>query len=270
MKRKKFKMPEGDFREIPHAILTQMGVRGKGGIIGDLHIPYQDHTACSTAINYLIDKKHTDYLIINGDLLDFYMLSTWEKDPTKRNFSKELELYHNTLLQLSSVFKTIVYKLGNHEERYIRYMRRNAKELLGVKRFNLESLLTKNDDGHNIIKNLKMVDENRVIHAGRLNIIHGHEYKFAIQNPVNPARGLFLRSKANTLCNHFHQTSHHSEANIRGTNTACWSIGCLCILDPDYAPINKWNHGFALLDFGRKGDMFNVQNKTIIKRRDVV
>jgi hypothetical protein len=47
---------------------------------------------------------------------------------------------------------------------------------------------------------------------------------------------------------HHHQTSEHTETNMNGEITTTYSVGCLCELHPAYLPINKWNHGFAIVD----------------------
>ena len=44
---------------------------------------------------------------------------------------------------------------------------------------------------------------------------------------------------------------------------ACWSTGCLCDLHPRYMPLNKWNHGFAIVDLDTAGG-FSVRNFRII------
>jgi hypothetical protein len=99
---------------------------------------------------------------------------------------------------------------------------------------------------------------------GSLNVIHGHEFGQSFFNPVNPARGLFLRAKTSTLAGHNHQTSSHHENNLNGKPTACFSMGCLCDLSPEYRPFagTKWNHGFAIVDLD--GETFRVHNHRII------
>ena len=99
--------------------------------------------------------------------------------------------------------------------------------------------------------------------AGDLNIIHGHEFGGSVFSPVNIARGLFLRGKVSAMQGHNHQSSEHSESNMNGELTTTWSLGCLCELHPAYLPINKWNHGFAIVDID--GQNFEVRNKRIHK-----
>jgi predicted phosphodiesterase len=253
MKHERFEMPASDAKPIRAATLN---LQGNGLIAGDWHVPYHDKAACEIAVNHAIEKGHTDWLLINGDFLDCYQLSRWERDPRRRGFSGELEIAKAVLKDLAKVFKRLIYKEGNHETRYERYLKIKAAELLGVKEFRLRRLLKLKTLGY------EYVSSNRVIQIGKLNVLHGHEYAFAISNPVNPARGLFLRAKASAICSHFHQTSQHTEADIRRSPTSCWSIGALCDLSPEYAPLNKWNHGFALASVS--GEEYQVENCRII------
>ena len=38
-----------------------------------------------------------------------------------------------------------------------------------------------------------------------------------------------------------------------------WSTGCLCDLTPEYARLNRWNHGAAHVEISNGGD-FHVTN----------
>ncbi len=133
-------------------------------------------------------------------------------------------------------------------------MRVKAPELLGVPDFEIKALLNLRDG--------ELVKDKRPIRLGDLNVLHGHEYKYAISNPVNPARGMFLKAKAYVICGHFHQTSSHSARTVEQQNLGAWSTGCLCDIHPDYSPMNDWNHGFAFVEVFANGK-FKVENKFI-------
>lgn len=226
-------------------------------IIGDLHIPYHNRAAVVSALRY--GKEHrADTILLNGDIADFFSVSFWEKDPRKRNFKDELEKTRKFLASLRAGFPKarIVYKIGNHEERWERYMRVKAPEMLGVEEFEYRSIL--HLDQHNI----ELVEEKRPVRLGQLNVLHGHEYRFAISNPVNPARGLFLKAKAYAACNHFHQMSSHSDKTVEEKKIATWSIGCLCDMHPEYAPMNNWSLGFAFVKVEEDGK-FHFDNKLV-------
>jgi hypothetical protein len=51
-----------------------------------------------------------------------------------------------------------------------------------------------------------------------------------------------------------------------GRETTCWSTGCLCDLRPEYARINKFNHGFASVQVYGDGQ-FDVHNFRIANGR---
>jgi len=227
-------------------------------VISDLHIPYHDKTAVVAALKWGADNS-IDTILLNGDISDCFACSFWEKDPRKREFAVELQTVHSFLDTLKNAFPKarIIYKQGNHEERYDRYMRVKAPELLSVAQFDPIEILGLNKLG------IEWVAEKRPIRLGKLNTIHGHEHNFAISNPVNPARGFFLRAKTHCLGGHFHQKSEHSEKNLEEKVISTWSTGCLCDLHPDYRPINPWCHGFAFVEVFDKGE-FNVRNFKIL------
>lgn len=230
-------------------------------VFGDVHLPFHDKQALETAIAHG-KKRGVDIVICNGDTHDFFAISRWEKDPRLRNFPKELELGRDFYAYIKAQFPKarIVTKQGNHEERLIAYMRLKAPELLGIEALEFEELLGLSARG------IEYVQDKRPILLGDLTLLHGHEYRFAIANPVNPARGLFLRTKAYAMCNHFHQSSYHSENTVRGRRLAAWSIGCLCDLNPEYLPLNNWSHGFAVVEAYKDGK-FNVDHKVISNGR---
>lgn len=239
----------------PHAISAPANVL----ILSDLHIPFADRTAVRAVFGWA-RKRKISHIILNGDIADFYAVSRWETDPEKRNFAEEISAIRTFLAGLRHTFPKakIVYKLGNHEERYERFLRQKAPELLGCDVFSLGNVLRLERLG------IQTVSDKRPIRLGRLlTVIHGHEYSFQISNPVNPARGYFLRSKSHVLGAHFHQTSQHSERTIDQKVIAAWSTGCLCDLHPEYRPLNNWNHGFAFVEVTKSGG-FQVHNFTII------
>jgi predicted phosphodiesterase len=249
-------LPEEDHNDIEPYYLTSSK---KILILSDIHFPFQHNQALETALEYGY-KKGVDTIVLNGDILDMYSVSRWEKDPRKRvGISHELDIARNFLKALRTNFTDaqIVFKEGNHEERMETYLRVKAPELLDTDEFSLEVLLRMNEIGGRYVKNKK------IIKAGHLNIIHGHEFGRSVFSPVNPARGFYNRGKVNLIAGHNHQTSEHSEPNMNGKEISCWSTGCLCDLRPAYMPYNKWNHGGAIVKM--YGDDFLVDNFKIIK-----
>lgn len=226
-------------------------------ILSDIHIPYHSLSALTCTFDYT-KKEKPDAILLNGDTLDFFGLSRFVKDPKARSFAEELRAFKEFMDVLKKTFNAKVYfKLGNHEERYFHFLWMKAHEIVGVEEFELENIIKARAEGIEIIK------DKRIIKAGDLNIIHGHEFGGSVFSPVNIARGLFLRGKVSAIQGHNHQTSEHTESNMNGEIMTTWSVGCLCELNPAYLPINKWNHGFAIIDI--EGSNFDVRNKRIFK-----
>ena len=226
-------------------------------VLSDIHIPYHNIEALTCAFDFAKNEK-PDAILLNGDTLDFFGLSRFAKDPKGRSFAHELKTFKEFMDIIKKTFDAKIYfKIGNHEERYFHFLWMKAHEIVGVEEFELENIIKSRAEGIEIIK------DKRIMKAGDLNIVHGHEFGGSVFSPVNIARGLFLRGKVSAMQGHNHQTSEHSESNMNGEITTTWSLGCLCELHPAYLPINKWNHGFALVDID--GQNFEVRNKRIHK-----
>jgi len=228
------------------------------GVLSDLHIPFHDKNANEVALDH-IERRNPTLILLNGDIADHYAQSFFQTDPRLRDFPEEVRQVKFFLRGLRKRFPRVrlIYKLGNHEERWDRYLRHKAPELLGIDEFDWKNVFALDD------YKIELVDSKRPIRLGKLNVIHGHEYRFAISNPVNPARGFYLRGQAHCLGGHFHQTSQHSAKTVEQHVVGAWSTGCLCDLHPEYAPLNNWNHGFAFVTVPKDG-AFNVDNYKII------
>jgi len=225
-------------------------------ILSDVHIPYHDTPALNAALEHG-DSFNPDCVLLNGDIADFYKISRYQQDPERRSFMQELVAVRQFLAHVRARYPQarIVYKLGNHEERWWAYLWRRAPELMGVDFADFRSLVESEKNG------VEIVDRQLRIGIGALTVVHGHELPKGLTNPVNPARGAFLRTLDITLMGHQHRTSEHTENSMNGRIVTCWSTGCLCELRPEYMRINRHNHGFATVT--RDGADFTVRNYRI-------
>ncbi len=228
-------------------------------VLSDIHIPYHSIPALTAAFDWAKDKD-VDTVLLNGDTIDAHKLSKYVTDPKKRDFAGELETFREFFNVLTETFPKakVIFKIGNHEERYNAFLAQKAGELSGVHEFSLENIIRARANG------IDFVTDKRIMKAGDLNIIHGHEFTGGSFSPVNIARGLFLKAKVSAMQGHNHQTSEHTETDMNGRITTTWSVGCLSELHPMYMPLNKWNHGFAFVEVQDDGD-FQVHNKRIHK-----
>lgn len=253
--KRKFDLPESDYQKTENFIIPKR--QNNILILSDIHFPYQDNKALELALNYGIENK-VNAIYLNGDTLDMYHGSRFVKDRRKRDLASELEMGREFLKQLQETFKCPIYfKIGNHEKRWEDYLRIQAPELLGIADFELETILRFREFGVTLVK------DKQIAMAGKLPIMHGHEWHGGFAPPVNPARGLYLKAKQSCLIGHHHRTSEHTEKSLSGEVTTTWSTGCLCGLQPDYAPYNNYNHGFAHVTTDKDGS-YHLKNIRII------
>jgi predicted phosphodiesterase len=234
-----------------------LGVVGKVGILSDIHVPYHDPIALRAAVDHLAEAE-IDALVLNGDTADFYTISRWTKDPRKRDLGGELAQIRELLGWIRQTFPEIpiLFKNGNHEERWRAWLWQHAPEISAEPEMGLAVWLHLDRHG------MTLVEDHRPIMLGKLPVLHGHEKGKGISSPVNQARGAFLRLHHTVLEGHGHRTSGHCEPDMWGSEVFCWSTGCLCDLRPEYARINKWNHGFAIVTTHAGGE-FDVENLRI-------
>lgn len=249
--RKYFAFDDGDHFDYQPYILKGERVL----LLPDIHIPFHDKNAILTALEFG-HKKDVDVIVLLGDLMDHYQNSSFIKDPRQRSFKYELDLTKQFLKELRDFFPgvRIVYKEGNHEERWERFLKTYAPQLLDLDEFRLDVILRLGELGIDYVRNKK------IIHFGKLPILHGHEYGGKGSGGVNPARWLFLRTKDNGVCGHFHRISQHRERNVTGEQIGTWSMGCLCDLSPEYRPLNEWSHGFGYVEMIDTKGHFRMKN----------
>lgn len=224
-------------------------------VISDIHVPFHSRIALESAVSNCLKRK-PDTLLINGDAADFYAISRHQKNPAKTRFKRDRRLFEQLLAWLREMFGSncrIILKKGNHEERWDHYLWNHAPEICDDPRMRLERWINSSKYG------VEVVGDQRPVMIGKLPVFHGHEFGKYLMAPVNPARGAFMRLGSTGMIGHLHQTSQHVQPDWRHIQTACWSLGCLCDLNPDYAKINRWNWGAANIEVADRGE-YSVDN----------
>ena len=252
----KFKIPEGII-ELP---LKPFKVSNAKNIliISDTHFPYHDKKAIATAIDY---RDDIDTIILLGDLMDFYQLSSFAKNPSLPGIRDELNICKQFLEYLREKFPKaqIIYYEGNHEIRLNRYIFQHAPALFGIETITLATLL----EFHKT--NVQFVDNGTGLKIGSLHLLHGNEA--GCRGGINIARTMLLKTNDNCAFGNFHKTQSHSGRNLDNGEFVNFAIGCLCGLKPRYLPINSWNLGFATVELFK--NEFDFQNKRILANYNV-
>lgn len=252
---------EGDLRPINIIDINSRTT----GILCDVHAPfhalYRDSNGelygpYMTALRYLKDRE-CGTILLNGDFLDCYQLSRHEKIEAKRNFAWELDVARGLLSHLRKYFGPdvrIIYREGNHEERLPKILANKLPELQGL--ITIPELLHLSEFG------IEWLGDRDRIRIGSLWVDHGHEWFGS--GGVNPARAYRMKAGDNVMIGHVHRTTYDNfKRPLDGTLYAGWTVGCLCDLNPHYAPRNAWNHGVAVVELFDNGE-FMVDNRIIL------
>lgn len=102
-------------------------------VIGsDIHIPFQDDKAVSAFVKYCKEKQ-PEVVVLNGDVLDMFMLSKFTKGEG-RNPLEEITMCQGLFESLRKAVPNsdIYYVIGNHENRLEKYVLSKAPELASL------------------------------------------------------------------------------------------------------------------------------------------
>jgi len=243
---KTFKLPEGTWI-----------------ILNDIHFPYHDEKALKTALMYA-KERDVDGILLNGDLCDFYSISSHAKKWDGVDLVGEIEIAQEFFSGLVEEFPKakIVWKLGNHENRLFRDLNKNAPYIAGLLSMNfgmnmgIEQFFRTKEYGIEVLHDQTIIDANGLL------VLHGHEYGIG---GVNPSRKMAQELKTSAIQGHLHRSESYNIKNGLGQDIMCATMGCLCNLNADYYGKAKlvWVHGFGMLDITQDGWAF--ENKIIIK-----
>lgn len=102
-------------------------------LIADAHRPYHDKKAWALMLA-VGQKLKPHHIIVNGDMADFYTVSSHSKDPARMvHFEDEVEDVNVGLDELDALgAKHKMFVEGNHEDRLRRYMEDKAPEMFGT------------------------------------------------------------------------------------------------------------------------------------------
>lgn len=237
----------------------EMDSPGWWWVVSDIHFPFHDKTAIELGCKEA-KKRNCVGILLNGDIIDCLGLSSkFHKRPDEHMFQTELDCWEAFITWLRFHFPKIpiIYKRGNHEERFELYLAK-FPEFFGIKHIQFQNVME--FEKHGVVD----VKDGRVIMLGKLPVLHGHEYRGGISAPVNPARGAYLKLQHTVLVGHSHVTSEHTEKDMFDEVRVVWSTGCNCTLKPRYATYNKWNHGGAFVEVGKDGT-YEMHNYKIIQ-----
>ena len=191
-------------------------------------------------------------VFINGDLIDFYAISRFVKDPKRAlELQEEIDEAISILKQIRKVNKKadIYYIKGNHENRCQKYLWSEAKELSGLRELTVPSLLKLGG------MNIKYCETGRIEYGGLI-IKHGSVVrKFSGYT----AKAEVEKNGKSGISGHTHRLSLYFQNNA-GQEIVWAEGGCMCKLDAEYleGEVPNWQTGFICGYFKINSSRYNI------------
>lgn len=223
-------------------------------VISDVHIPYHDPHAIDLLMR-VVAVYQPERIVLNGDLLDFYAVSQYDKDPDRLKdggLQQEIDIFTEFLGRLRDAATSdceMHYLPGNHEDRLRRYLWKNSG-LYGLRALELPALLGLESYGvHYHEDELKLAGDNLVIKHGRV------VRKWAAMSAKAELEN--EKYSISTITGHTHRMGAVYVRTRRGI-VGAWEGGCLCNLNPEYVHNPDWQQGIVLVRSSTTGQSFNV------------
>ena len=237
--------------------------------ISDIHIPYEDKKSLDMAMEIIKDMKLSDKdnIIIGGDLLDYYPLSTFSPALTASNI--EIELFEgveflNKLRKLAPKSNIFFFE-GNHEQRMQKKIlaccaalapflanRLHMHQILEFKKFKIRNVSTP------FTLNKKLF------------YMHGHE-KRGFSTPQHIANVNLKYYNRNIIFGHHHRFDMTLATQLDGSILGGFANGCLADLSrmPGglYSPFDNTQRGLSVVHEKSNG-FFTVNQHIFIPNKN--
>jgi len=232
-------------------------------VFGDIHVPYHDEVALKTTLDYA-RKYRPHNLVVNADLVDFYALSEFDKNPNRKaNIQEELDMANKILRETrKAVGKdcNIFLTYGNHEARLQRYLWKNpeleclrdlrldrqlALKELGIKFINGSMDYWKQTNGHLRLGDTAVMHGDQRINGSR----GGAKSGYAAMNTMLQMQSSVVMGHVHRLGLVYHNSPYSQLVGVEG--------GCLCEIPAG----SNWQHGFVTFETkGRKNINYRLHH----------
>jgi predicted phosphodiesterase len=221
----------------------------KVAVLSDIHYPYENVNVMKIVKAILRDNV-PDMIILNGDILDCYSVSRYDKSPLrKKTIQDEFDYGFNRLGEFVDEFTETEFKMleGNHEARFKKLLiSQHVGEYLSLRDMTIENQLGLKELG------IEFVPESKDLEIGRMTIMHGNKVRKQAGASV---RAHHLDIGTSVIIGHVHRMSTAWKRNKWGAHVMIEN-GALCDFDVEYARFPDWQHGFSMLHFD--GEDLNV------------
>ena len=233
-------------------------------IVGDTHVPYQDHGALSVVERIIADVRPNIFVHI-GDLIDAWQISRFDSDPHRRD---TLQDNIDEAAGLLKKWQTLTpgakrfYIEGNHEFRLTKAIQRmsdKARELAKLDVF---------QDNVNWLGILEKAGVSR--HQWEFVPVRRQARRRIFPNLIIKHGSVVRKWSGATACGewqkygmcgvsgHTHRLGTFYHRDFNGSHA--WAeTGCTCDLDPDYVEDPDWQHGCLVVTFTNDFKYFHFE-----------
>lgn len=231
-------------------------------VLSDLHLPEADPDAMCLARSIVTDIR-PDLIVLNGDLLDVFALTSWPVSPQRRSFAAELDRVRQQIASLArwAPQATWIWLEGNHEQRFTRYLWRHASELWQIDDLNLPRLVRAPEHwlylAHPEGYRRRHEYAAPQVRIGRLYILHGDTIR-STGGLINVARTIYLKLLKPVIVGHWHRAQVYLQTDYAGQTSGAWAVPCLTGPRAHYATDRVMDQGLAVVHASHSG-LFEVQ-----------
>lgn len=220
-------------------------MRTKHLIIPDQHIPYNDKKYWKTLMDFAV-RSAWDSVIIMGDFMDFYSVSSYDKDSNRKyGVEDEIRIARKYISELEELnCNKFVFIEGNHEYRLTRYLNSQASVIKGL--IGSVDRLLELDDKWTFIPYKQFYKLGKILFT--------HDVKKHGKNAINQTLD---EVQDNIVIGHTHRLGCVYGGSVHGKSHVCMSVGWggdykkLDYMNKELAEKN-WQHGFGIVIIDHK------------------
>lgn len=245
-------------------------------ILSDLQIPFEDGPAVNQALE-VIRSVQPDLLILNGDIIDCYLESSFTKKMKPallKDVAAQTFWRAQKFMEAIAAVPQKIWLGGNHEERWALQIARE-NERGGLSPISLALIASRKDqldisDVHGSFARIYQLADYGItyypyshrLYLAERNLVVTHG-KYVSRHSGQSAKRTFEWLGRSCIVGHTHRLGNHLVTQDDRTHGA-WENGCLCQLEPEYDDTPNWQQGFSVVKVN--GPEFHVIQVPIIRR----
>lgn len=219
--------------------------------MSDIHVPFQDVALVQSVIE-LIKEIHPHRVVLNGDVADFFQLSHFNTGKKRLDdLQWEIDMANEVRRQVREAAPDAIIDEteGNHDNRILSYIEKNARALESLRDLKPENLFKYNELEINWHPGCGFLLRPEFL------VKHGTAVR---EEAGASAKAELMKAGISGISGHVHRLATYRKA---GYVQRQWTEqGGLMRLDPDYIAggVPNWQQGIALGEFSNKSNAFVI------------